>query len=184
MLLSASNDRNRPHLHAVYFEADAKGIRVVATDGHQIAIYRLNEATGLGKSLVSRDDVEGIVAECRRAGKRPVTLNLTESRLETSRKLSFTPVEATFPDYRTVLPEKAEKPFVGHVDTAKLINVARAFTMMSTSKRSHTMRARQPSLGLLDPIVFTSMYCADMMIILMPVRADDSEVSLDQWRPE
>lgn len=113
LLPLAAKDDIRRYLNGVAFEIDANVVRLIATDGRCMGILRhglAEEEREEGRSLtviVPRD-------VCERAAKRNaidrIRLECAEgeawSIVDCESRVTFKPLEGTFPDWRRVVPTK------------------------------------------------------------------------------
>jgi len=104
---AASNDETRRYLTGVLFEIRDGQMRLVATDGHRLALRRLGSVAAEGsiQCIVPRKAVQ----EIRRLGERAeeVLLEMGENQLRVVSegfRFSCRLIAAKFPDYEEVLP--------------------------------------------------------------------------------
>jgi len=103
--VAASGDEARPTLTGVLFEEEGEGLRLVATDSYRLAVRDLAGvaagAAGLVPYRALREISKSIVGEkiAMRFGEREAEFS-SERGTMTARV-----IEATFPNYRALLPE-------------------------------------------------------------------------------
>jgi len=106
----------RYFLNGVFIQADATQTIMVATDGHMLLVLRKPTENSLAKPvelIMSREVCENVL---RLNIKLLSSIDLIQdasgswsaplSNLDMGNRLSFNPVEAKYPDYRKVIPEK------------------------------------------------------------------------------
>ncbi len=158
-LFCVSTDDNRHNLSGVYCEAHAEhGLRMVATDGHRLAMADLNLPAGQTvpfeegvivprkafqelKRIVgnSEAEIESLQVEMGFAHGRGV-MRVGQVELRTSL------VEGSFPQYEQVVPTQGDK--LVRMDKASLAGALRRVSLLSQS-RSHGVRL-ELSAGTLD----------------------------------
>ncbi|AJX62036.1 DNA polymerase III subunit beta family protein [Burkholderia pseudomallei] len=126
--LIAPRDDIRYYLNGVMVEAREKETRLVATDGHRLVVYRIecNNEVPAGESIsiivpnavidrlkLSKDAPDAVTFESADAGR----MFFSHDDI----RVTFTPVDANFPNYRKVIPETVSgKP--GHYKPAYLFD--------------------------------------------------------------
>jgi DNA polymerase-3 subunit beta len=136
-LFSVCNDETRFHLNGVLFESDGKNTKMVATDGHRLALIEreLEGAPPLTAGIIipkkglveikrSLDNVEN----CRVAVKTPYVF-LGANGLTLAVKL----IDSQFPPYDQVVPKDHEKQVV--VDRMLLLDALKRAQLMSSETR-------------------------------------------------
>ncbi len=156
-----SNDEARYYLGGVYTCAQSdKPIRVVATDGHRLAVAD-GESTVAAQG-VSRNAIipRRVLAEIRRAFDpkgAPISLGLSEKHVyfaQGAQSFASLLVEGSFPDYKQVLPPKRPYSFTGEkkalVDALRrvaLINNETMAVTLSLSTEAVTIEAASAKKG-------------------------------------
>lgn len=110
-----SKEETRYYLRGVLIEIDADGATYVATDGHRLAARRVSlPKDAAANTLVGQWIIP--LEECKafRLGRSRITeaaLTLADGWLDVSflgNARRFRPVDGTFPDWRRIVPTKAE----------------------------------------------------------------------------
>jgi DNA polymerase III subunit beta len=100
-----STDETRPHVNSVLFTGD--GNRVVATDGHRLALFSVDEASDECAVLVPLK----AVSDLRKIGGPAVTVTISDRHifvLGADFTYAAKLVDAVFPPYRQVIPQTTE----------------------------------------------------------------------------
>jgi DNA polymerase III subunit beta len=104
--VAASGDEARPTLTGVLFEENEGSLRLVATDSYRLAVRDVPSIGAEGSRLVpyrALRELQRTVGE----GKMTVTLGEREASFATDiGRLTARIIDATFPNYRTLLPEE------------------------------------------------------------------------------
>ncbi|HEX9853716.1 MAG TPA: DNA polymerase III subunit beta [Acidimicrobiia bacterium] len=104
--VAASADEARPTLTGVLFETDADHLRLVATDSYRLAVRDLPGVGGTPTTLVPYRALRE-VGRSIGAPKITVELGEREAVFASERgRLTVRVIEATFPNYRTLLPSE------------------------------------------------------------------------------
>lgn len=133
-----SLDGTRPQLQSLLVEVEGQELIATATDGHRLAQATTScaQCKPGGTALVRGPAALALQRICREAGRKnksaPVTIHMNEqcvsfgTTLGTTRiTLTARPPEATFPDYRQVIPQ-GEGTTQLEVDRAELLSAAQA----------------------------------------------------------
>lgn len=103
--VAASGDEARPTLTGVLFEGEDAGLRLVATDSYRLAVRDVPGTTTSGTKLVpyrALRELGRTVGE----GAMSVSLGEREASFVTDRgRLTARVIDATFPNYRQLLPD-------------------------------------------------------------------------------
>lgn len=181
-------DVTRPHLCAVQFEVHDRRLRLVATDGHTMAVAApLAECEGVdGSALLRSEHVGELIAamKCKRSETdQPVTMEITSSLdvpvtvrtagLEWSRPCSV----ERYPPWRAVCPDRCNEKDRGAgvfgVDPRYLARAGDSATAFAYDPKNRTtgLRMSVPS-GVTDPIRldYSCPYTGDLTMIVMPMR--------------
>lgn len=112
-IFAVSPDEARYNLSGVYIEAaDGNGVRMVATDGHRLAMVD-REAAGFnmqGGAIIPRKGLAELRKLLDQAGENEVKLSLDGQLAWLKRgssEVSMRLVEGEFPDYRGVVPKES-----------------------------------------------------------------------------
>lgn len=104
--VAASTDEARPTLTGVLFESEEGGLRLVATDSYRLAVLDMANVPGTQTTLVpfrALRELARTVAD----DKMTISLGDREATFGSARgTLSVRVIEATFPNYRQLLPEE------------------------------------------------------------------------------
>lgn len=116
-----STEETRYYLNGIYLHDQGKGLRMVATDGHRMAIYDTGEGWGLPDAILPRKTA-GLLFRCLKAGgNQPVTVcatlgtqaaNVVKPQATVARfefrgdgwRIRSKIIDGTFPDYTRVVP--------------------------------------------------------------------------------
>lgn len=145
-LFAVSHDDTRSNLAGVNLDCGSKKgtIRLVATDGHRLAVVdRKAKGTSPKEGVIlprkGLSEVLKVLPEI--TGTAVVRLAGNEAIVELPGcTLSMRLVEGTFPDYKQVVPK--ESPNVAHIDRDALLQTVRRVSLLSSEK------ARGIRLGL------------------------------------
>lgn len=185
MAAHVSPDETRGHLVNVCVQSDAKGVRMLATDGHRLAIlYLTREPTAWrGTELLDKRTCSALANMCMghgNLGKIDVDFAARAARREET--LLWRHVDIAFPDYRAIMPKSATKAVPYAVAPKYLRAICAAFEAMSGA--SPAVVARTESGSQIDCVVFTSPTAKDLMVLLMPMRIDGDDGALAGFLPE
>lgn len=104
--VAASSDEARPTLTGVLFESEAATLRLVATDSYRLAVRDIPGVSGASGTLVPYRALRELG---RTIGdeKMEIALGEREASFSSSRgRLTVRIIEATFPNYRQLLPDE------------------------------------------------------------------------------
>ena len=140
----------RYYLNGLYFEVLGGRLRVVATDGHRLALATAPqrvEATDLGVIIPRK----GVLELSRLLeGAAPIALSIGTNHIRaTTEQFTFTSklVDGKFPDYERVIPKNPDKLVVG--DRAELKQAFTRTAILSNEKyRGVRLRLSQNSLDI------------------------------------
>ena len=118
VIYAASSDETRSHLNAVLFEITRNNLRLVATDGHRLALWDTpvdgtsrtwgaKEAVGILLSLDGVQALRAMVAPKKGRAPSPVVVTMAGSHVFAKVRgvtLALRKVEAQFPPYVQVIP--------------------------------------------------------------------------------
>ena len=103
--VAASGDDARPTLTGVLFEADEGSLRLVATDSYRLAVKDVPGVTAEGATLVPYRALREL-SRTVGSGAMKVALGDREASFVTDEgRLTVRVIDATFPNYRQLLPE-------------------------------------------------------------------------------
>jgi len=159
-VFAVSTDDTRSNLAGVYLEpnADGDGLRMVATDGHRLAMIDRQVAGGkleAGIILPRKGLAEVGKMLPEETGSVTLTMVGNEAQIEIGDALlSMRLVEGTFPDYRRVIPD--ETPREVCADRDDLLRTLRRVSILSSE------RARGVRFKLLEGALEVSTNNPDM----------------------
>jgi DNA polymerase III subunit beta len=154
---AASTDETRYNLNGVFFEPQGPVLRMVATDGHRLALsekplagdYALKKGVILPRKGLQ--ELKKLLAEAAEAtGEEEVEskLGFVENSAIFRRPgvvLAMRLIEGLFPDYKQVIPKQGEK--ILKVGRARLLETLRRVSLLASDK-SHAVKL-ELSAGLL-----------------------------------
>ncbi len=195
-----STDETRLNLNGIYLQELDSKIRVVAIDGHRLALVDLKEF--VGSSSVVKDGIiipKKGVNEIKRLAEsnpdKPVSISIDEAFIYFSTNkeyfLSIRLIAREYPKYQTVIPSKTA--FVFKVDKTSLLNAVKRIRILSNEKTNGikfslktnelVLSANHPSYGNASEVLpidyngadieigFNAKYMIDSLSVL-----SDSEV--------
>jgi DNA polymerase-3 subunit beta len=140
---AASSDETRYNLNGVYFEPVAGSMRLVATDGHRLAMadaaiegdFKLKKGVILPRKGIN--ELRKLLSEALEgAEEKPKgELGFADNSAVFRRKgvlLVMRLIEGSFPDYRQVIPKAGEK--VASVGRERLLQTLRRVSLLSSEK--------------------------------------------------
>ena len=180
---AADKDEIRYYLAGVLLEADAKSVRLVATNGHMLGALRCQyaaedtHAETLTEAIIPADFIKAIKKPGR---KEPVavvveingdTVTLRDGETARTAKL----IDAKFPNWRTIMPRGPLSGKVAQFNTAYLW----AFTDARRELGSNLEHCVIAHNG--DSAALVSIGRDDFIGILMPIRADAPLEAAPAW---
>ncbi|HET9553067.1 MAG TPA: DNA polymerase III subunit beta [Anaeromyxobacteraceae bacterium] len=145
---AASTDETRYNLNGVFFEPQGPVLRMVATDGHRLALsekplagdYALKRGVILPRKGLT--ELKKLLAEGPDAGQEKVEakLGFAENSAVFRRPgvvLAMRLIEGLFPDYKQVIPKQGEK--ILKVGRERLLETLRRVSLLSSDK-SHAVK--------------------------------------------
>ena len=112
---AVATDETRYNINGFLLEREGEGVRMVATDGHRLALIEKGSALDLGergRALLPRKGVLEIRKLVDEAGDDELSMGVVERSMVVSRgrvSLNVRLLEGEFPDYRRVIPEGNER---------------------------------------------------------------------------
>jgi DNA polymerase-3 subunit beta len=147
---AASNDETRYNLNGVFFEPQGPVLRMVATDGHRLALsekplagdYALKRGVILPrKGLTELKKLLGETIEAAEPGAEATSrLGFAENSAIFRRPgvvLAMRLIEGLFPDYKQVIPKQGEK--ILKVGRLRFLETLRRVSLLSSDK-SHAVK--------------------------------------------
>jgi DNA polymerase-3 subunit beta len=161
---AASTDETRYNLNGVFFEPQAGVVRMVATDGHRLALAErpMEGAFGLKKGVIlpkkGLAELKKLLVEAQDGGEEGAQLGFVDNAAVFRRPdltLSMRLIEGVFPDYRQVIPRGGEK--VVKLGRVRFLETLLRISILSTDK-AHAVKldltpgklqvsAQNPDLG-------------------------------------
>ena len=145
---AVSSDETRYNLNGVFFEPAAGVIRMVATDGHRLALaedsvegdFKLKKGVILPRKGLH--ELKKLLSEAAEAGEEApkADLGFVESSAIFRRPdvvLVMRLIEGTFPDYRQVIPKTGEKALT--LGRERFLSTLRRISLLSSDK-SHAVK--------------------------------------------
>lgn len=175
LLLFAAKQDTRYYLKTVYFETTATGTYAVATNGHCLAVAKIDDQTGKEPCsvLVHRDHIEAII----KTNKTAVMIDaLPDNQVKITgiNGVVTVPVaDGKFPDWRRVItaPQTGERAYF---DPDYLAMVNKAGQIIRKQKSPYILQQNGGSAG----------YCSLGGVVhayVMPMRGYDEVVSAPVW---
>jgi DNA polymerase-3 subunit beta len=153
---AASNDETRYNLNGVFFEPQGPVLRMVATDGHRLALsekplagdYALKRGVILPRKGLN--ELKKLLGEAAEPGaeKAEARLGFAENSAIFRRPgvvLAMRLIEGLFPDYKQVIPKQGEK--IVKIGRLRFLETLRRVSLLSSDK-SHAVKL-ELSAGLL-----------------------------------
>jgi DNA polymerase-3 subunit beta len=145
---AASNDETRYNLNGVFFEPQGPVLRLVATDGHRLAVSErpLSGDFGLKKGVIlpkkGLNELRKLLTESTEAGdeKRLAQLGFAENSAvfrAPGVTLVMRLIEGLFPDYKQVIPKPGEK--IVTLGRVRFLETLRRVSLLSSDK-SHAVK--------------------------------------------
>jgi DNA polymerase-3 subunit beta len=111
---AASTDETKQVLTGVHFKGDGESLELAATDGHRLAVHRLEfSAPEVAVTIPAKALME---VEKLADGQEEITMRLGEDRITFSvpgRRLTCRVLEGTYPAYHQLIPVKFESVVTG-----------------------------------------------------------------------
>lgn len=185
-----SAEETRYYLCGVFFEWDgaADKINMVATDGHKLCVLQKDFDPEQGANPVSvivpADALKTILQILKSVGnaEMPVTLKFNESGkalevITPDQKAEFRCIDATFPDYRSVIPKDKANFQIGLMKPQAL----EAVKAVKAHKSKEAM-----VWHLTDENSPIKLVGQDKLVVIMPCRTSITEMDLrqDTKKPE
>ena len=136
-IFAVSADETRVNLNGIHVErADDRHVRMVATDGHRLAmIVRPVEQAALAQAVTIPRKAVIELRKVLESGDEPVELSVQGGVAHARRgrvDLSMRLIEGEFPDYHQVIPPKSER--IASVDAAQLLGALRRVSVVSSER--------------------------------------------------
>ncbi|MDE2104947.1 MAG: hypothetical protein KGL39_47355 [Patescibacteria group bacterium] len=181
-LIFAGKGDARYYLNGVRIESDASGTKVLSTDGHRLMIGQVSAQASSDPAdfgpvgfLLERGTLEGALKVIGKASEVLVTFSQDdETTRATVGPVAFENPEKTWPEWRRLVPDQVS----GELATFN------AEYLHDCAKARKILGGGYPGIF---PIHYNGdagtpiMLRSDVMLILMPVRADRSEYERPEW---
>ena len=174
LLLFAAKKDIRYYLNGIHFEQSATGTVAVATNGHCLAVARLDRDSAEPASFtVPREHLDNVVKGAK-GGVDIVQVDATQCTLNSSNGRITVPLcDGKFPDWRRVVtPQQTGERAYFHPDYAAMVD--KAGQIIRPAKVGYLIQQNGNSVG----------YCNLNDVIhayVMPVRGYDEVVSSPNW---
>ena len=139
-----SADETRHNLNGVFFETEAGAVRMVATDGHRLALVQrpiegnFNMKKGV---IVPRKGLFELRRLLGEEGTGPCELGFTETsgvfrRGELTMVMRL--IDGVFPDYMQVIPKEADRTVT--VDRPRLLETLKRMSLLSSDRSTNAVK--------------------------------------------
>jgi DNA polymerase-3 subunit beta len=176
-IFASSNDESRLNLNGVLFEQNDDKMKLVATDGHRLAL--INEELGLSlessiivpkKSLTELNRVLENVTGDISLGFEEKNMVISTERFTLTMRL----IDGEFPEYQGVIPK--EKPQVIKADRQKLIQALRRVAVLTSDRNKGIeiegqanrleFKSTHPDLGMARDVMDVEYQGQDFNILI------------------
>ena len=176
LLLFAAKHDPRQYLNGVYFETTSTGTYAVATNGHAIAVARIDETQGREKCsvLIHRDNVEAILKINSKHGIGIEQLDNEQVKLTgINGAMTVKIAEGNYPDWRrvTTAPQTGERAYF---DPDYLAMVNKAGQIIKKTEFPYIVQQNGGSVGNCNLDDKVHAY-------VMPMRGYTKVVSAPKW---
>jgi DNA polymerase-3 subunit beta len=189
-IISPSNDI-RYYLNGIYVEARANETRLVATDGHRLGVVRIrtecNNDVPDGQAvtlIVPNSVIERL--RVSRTSPDEVEIGWTDDgRAYVSHddvRITFTPLEGKFPDYRAVIPAEPSG-LASQFNPAYLVDFKKIGTKLLRLSAATRLQVVVLHNGE-GASVATIEGCEDFVGVVMPVRSESVRAPSHAWARE
>jgi hypothetical protein len=174
LLLFAAKKETRYYLKGVHFEQSATGTVAVATNGHCLAVARLDRDSAEPASFtVPREHLENVVKGAK-GSIDVVQVDNTQCTLNSSNgRITVPLLDGKFPDWRRVVtPQQTGEKSHYHPDYHAMVD--KAGQLIRPTKFAYLIQQNGNSIG----------YCKindDFHAYVMPLRGYDEVVSAPTW---
>jgi hypothetical protein len=172
LLLFAAKNDVRQYLNTVYFETTTTGTYAVATNGHAIAVARIDETQGRDKSsvLVHRDNMEAIL---KINPKHGIAIEQLPDNQVKIGSLTVPIADGVFPDWRRVTNAQ-QTGEIAYFNPEYLAMVNKAGQIINKRALPYMVQQNGGSVG----------YCSLNDVVhayVMPMRGYGEVVSAPTW---
>jgi hypothetical protein len=184
---SISKDEKRAALNSLYLSLDGDMLTAASTDGHRLAKYTRKLDDGApgsrakGSCLISRYTVEQVQRQIKKMTVGLVTIDTTKRTIDIAPsnvrfiyadrdEVEFPPLDAVIPNIDT--ERDGLRWFC--LSTTYLAEAGAAFADVLELRKSREPAVRvEMTGGQLDPVLLTEAGAPELVIVLMPQRADE-----------
>lgn len=183
----------RYYLNGIFVEFNPMETRIVATDGHTLAVHRADakdDNEGSGNFIIPLDAIKQILS-----WKLPAksmhdvfTITVPDGFLVSNFELRadfygnacvFKPIEGTFPNYRKVIPDTASGE-ITHLNPDYLARCDEAVAIIKDNKKT-TAHASIAHNGPNNAVIVAYDGIPELCMVVMPMRMTAPDVALYQW---
>jgi len=195
-MFAISQDETRYTYNGVYMETEDGKLRLVATDGHRLALIERPCPVKLGRGVIVHKKALGELVKLLQGSEEEVGVALTQNHVifqAEGAELSARLIDGEFPKYRQVIPKHDGTPI--HADREALVRALRRVSLLSNETRmvkfifqagQLTLTTNGSEAGEAEEVLesdysgekleigFNSRYCLDVLGIL-----DESRVRFE-----
>lgn len=195
-MFAISTDETRYTYNGVFMETEADTLRLVATDGHRLAmIERAGGGLAFEEGVIVHKKALGELVKLLHDGEGEVSVGLTQNHIIFQRgniELSARLIDGEFPNYRQVIPASNEHSIL--MDRESLTRAVRRVSLFTNESRmvkfefssgQLKLTAHSPEAGEAEEVIesnaqtdltigFNSRYCLDALSIL-----DEEQVCME-----
>ena len=195
-MFAISTDETRYTYNGVFMETESDTLRLVATDGHRLAmIERASEGLAFDEGVIVHKKALGELVKLLGNAEGEASVGLTQNHIlfEVGNiELSARLIDGEFPNYRQVIPDSNEHSI--QMDRGSLTRAVRRVSLFANESRmvkfefssgQLKLTAHNPEAGEAEEVIesnaqteltigFNSRYCLDALSIL-----DEEQVSME-----
>ena len=195
-MFAISTDETRYTYNGVFMETESDTLRLVATDGHRLAmIERASEGLAFDEGVIVHKKALGELVKLLGDAEGEASVGLTQNHIlfEVGNiELSARLIDGEFPNYRQVIPDSNEHSI--QMDRGSLTRAVRRVSLFANESRmvkfefssgQLKLTAHSPEAGEAEEVIesnaqteltigFNSRYCLDALAIL-----DEEQVSME-----
>ncbi|MEE9542781.1 MAG: DNA polymerase III subunit beta [Thermodesulfobacteriota bacterium] len=136
-LFATSTDETRYNINGVLFESDGKNMKMVATDGHRLALIegKGEEIGGHEKGVILPRKGITEIRKLLEDKNDPLLIGFTAKNITVKKGtvvMNLRLIEGEFPDYNQVIPKDSDKELI--VDKATLLASLKRVSILSAEK--------------------------------------------------
>ena len=187
-MFAISQDETRYTYNGVFMESEDGKLRMVATDGHRLALIERGSDVKLGRGVIVHKKALGELVKLLQGAGEEVALALTQNHIlfqVDNAELSARLIDGEFPKYRQVIPAHGGSSI--HTDREALVRALRRVSLLSNETRmvkfvfeagQLTLTTNGSEAGEAEEVLesdyagekltigFNSRYCLDVLSIL------------------